>query len=69
MIVLYINQGPMRIRAKITGNGKHKYFGTDGFRGEANTDLSAEQAFKIGRFLGWYMEIYSGCRDRHYRPA
>ncbi len=55
--------------AKITGNGKHKYFGTDGFRGEANTDLSAEQAFKIGRFLGWYYgNILSGCRDRHYRP-
>ena len=31
-----------------------KYFGTDGFRGEANVDLTAEHAFKIGRFLGWY---------------
>ena len=31
-----------------------KYFGTDGFRGEANVDLKAEHAFKIGRFLGWY---------------
>ena len=31
-----------------------KYFGTDGFRGEANIDLTAEHAFQIGRFLGWY---------------
>ena len=31
-----------------------KYFGTDGFRGEANKDLTAEHAFKIGRFLGQY---------------
>ena len=31
-----------------------KYFGTDGFRGEANVDLNYEHAIKIGRFLGWY---------------
>lgn len=31
-----------------------KYFGTDGFRGEANVDLTADHAFAIGRFLGWY---------------
>ncbi|MCR5625422.1 MAG: phosphoglucosamine mutase [Lachnospiraceae bacterium] len=31
-----------------------KYFGTDGFRGEANVNLTAEHAFKVGRFLGWY---------------
>ncbi|PWM14987.1 MAG: phosphoglucosamine mutase [Clostridia bacterium] len=31
-----------------------KYFGTDGFRGEANKDLNVEHAFKIGRYLGWY---------------
>ena len=31
-----------------------KYFGTDGFRGEANRDLTYEHAIKIGRFLGWY---------------
>jgi len=30
------------------------YFGTDGFRGEAGKQLTAEHAFKIGRFLGWY---------------
>ena len=31
-----------------------KYFGTDGFRGEANVDLTVEHAFKVGRYLGWY---------------
>ncbi len=31
-----------------------KYFGTDGFRGEANVNLTVEDAFKVGRFLGWY---------------
>ena len=31
-----------------------KYFGTDGFRGEANCTLTADHAFKVGRFLGWY---------------
>ena len=45
------------------------YFGTDGFRGEANIDLTAEQAFKVGRFLGWYYASpLSGCRDRTYKP-
>ena len=31
-----------------------KYFGTDGFRGEANVGLTVEHAYRIGRFLGWY---------------
>ena len=31
-----------------------KYFGTDGFRGEANSSLTADHAFRVGRFLGWY---------------
>ena len=31
-----------------------KYFGTDGFRGEANVTLTVDHAFKVGRFLGWY---------------
>lgn len=36
-----------------------RYFGTDGFRGEANVGLTAEHAYKIGRFLGWYYkELY-----------
>ena len=39
---------------KSEAKGKNKYFGTDGFRGEANLNLTPEQAFKVGRFLGWY---------------
>ena len=31
-----------------------KYFGTDGFRGEANVTLTADHAYRLGRFLGWY---------------
>ena len=31
-----------------------KYFGTDGFRGEANVDLTVEHAYKVGRYLGYY---------------
>ena len=37
-----------------------KYFGTDGFRGEANKTLSFEHAIKIGRFLGWYYGARQG---------
>ena len=40
----------MRPRGEVTG----KYFGTDGFRGEAGVNITAEQAFKVGRVLGWY---------------
>lgn len=32
-----------------------KYFGTDGFRGEANVVLTVEHAFKVGRYLGWIL--------------
>ena len=38
-----------------------KYFGTDGFRGEANINLTAMHAFKVGRFLGWYYGRYHKC--------
>ena len=37
-----------------------KYFGTDGFRGEANNNLTFEHAVKIGRFLGWYFGAKEG---------
>ena len=37
-----------------------KYFGTDGFRGEANVDLTYEHAVKIGRLLGWYYGVRHG---------
>ncbi len=36
-----------------------RYFGTDGFRGEANVNLTADHAYKVGRFLGWY---YGRCK-------
>ena len=45
-----------------------KYFGTDGFRGEANKELTADHAYRVGRFLGWY---YGECKRRngdHSRP-
>ena len=51
-------------RTKDGGKRKNKYFGTDGFRGEANVTLTADHAFKVGRFLGWYytqMKRRNGC--------
>lgn len=39
-----------------------QYFGTDGFRGEANVSLTASHAYKIGRFLGWYYGKDHTCR-------
>ena len=48
---------------------KNKYFGTDGFRGEANVNLTSMQAYKVGRFLGWYYgSKLSGCSKPGYRP-
>ena len=42
-----------------------KYFGTDGFRGKAGVNLTADHAFKIGRFLGWYFsQKHKGDRAR-----
>ena len=41
-----------------------RYFGTDGFRGEANVDLTVEHAFKVGRFLGWYYGKKQGKRAK-----
>ena len=44
-----------------------KYFGTDGFRGEANVNLTADHAFQVGRFLGWYyneMKRRTGSEER-----
>ncbi len=48
---------------------KNKYFGTDGFRGEANMNLTSMQAYKVGRFLGWYFSSpLSGCKTAGYKP-
>ncbi|MCI8466041.1 MAG: phosphoglucosamine mutase [Lachnospiraceae bacterium] len=41
-----------------------KYFGTDGFRGEANKVLTVEHAYKVGRFLGWYYGARTGHKCR-----
>ncbi|MEE0945175.1 MAG: phosphoglucosamine mutase [Clostridia bacterium] len=47
----------------------NKYFGTDGFRGEANVNLTSIQAYRVGRFLGWYYSsTLSGCNNPGYRP-
>ncbi len=47
--------------AVVKGDNMGKYFGTDGFRGEANEGLTAMHAFKVGRFLGWYYGRYHKC--------
>lgn len=48
-------------------NGKLKYFGTDGYRGEAGSSLTSINAYKVGRFLGWYFNNIS--KDKaNYRP-
>ena len=56
-------------RPKESINYDLKYFGTDGFRGEAGEVLTAEHAFKIGRFLGWYYTstFYNGKRENGKR--
>ncbi len=52
--------------AENTGN---KYFGTDGFRGEANVGLTSMHAYQVGRFLGWYYSSeLSGCTKANHRP-
>ena len=43
-----------------------KYFGTDGFRGEANKNLTVEHAYKVGRFVGWYYQKLNGKKCKLY---
>ena len=50
-----------------------KYFGTDGFRGEANVTLTADHAFRLGRILGWYcrehdLSLPADLRTECHRP-
>ena len=63
-------QNKISINTKATGEKRqNKYFGTDGFRGEANKDLTSMQAYRVGRFLGWYFSSeLSGCTKTNYRP-
>ena len=60
------------LREKISlscDNAKNKYFGTDGFRGEANMNLTSYQAYKVGRFLGWYYsQPFSGVAKVGEKP-
>ena len=52
-----------------TSGVTNKYFGTDGFRGEANVTLTSMQAYRVGRFLGWYYSSrLSGCQKSGYKP-
>ena len=46
-----------------------RYFGTDGFRGEANINLTADHAYKVGRFLGWYYTEKRARAAEEGRPA
>lgn len=56
-------------RPSVKESRKNKYFGTDGFRGEANVTLTSMHAYKVGRFLGWYYASkLSGCTKPGYRP-
>ncbi len=55
---------PLKSAAK-QSQPKNKYFGTDGFRGEVNVNLTSIQAYKIGRFLGWY---YALKQKAGYKP-
>ncbi len=65
---LLTEQGELPKEA-VQESGKNKYFGTDGFRGEANKNLTSMQAYRVGRFLGWYFSSeLSGCTKRGYRP-
>ena len=50
---------------EIKGN---KYFGTDGFRGEANVNLTSMHAYKVGRFLGWYYSNEISGSKANHRP-
>ena len=59
----------MNLSGLLTTPKRNKYFGTDGFRGEANINLTSMQAYKVGRFLGWYFSSkLSGCTKSGYRP-
>ena len=61
-----LSQSSRLPEAKKEGN---KYFGTDGFRGEANITLTSMHAYKVGRFLGWYYQSpLSGCTTADKRP-
>ena len=55
-----VRQESSNERRKVINMGK--YFGTDGFRGEANVVVTVEHAFKVGRYVGWYFGAKQGKR-------
>lgn len=61
-----------KIDLKCVGGEKrtaNKYFGTDGFRGEANMNLTSMHAYKVGRFLGWYYSTVEPSKEKaNYCP-
>ena len=58
-----------KLKMSIGEDVKTKYFGTDGFRGEANKVLTCDHAYKIGRFLGWFYANPRFCDVKPgYRP-
>lgn len=58
-----------KISLNIGSENLNKYFGTDGFRGEANVNLTSYQAYKVGRFLGWYYsQPFSGVGKIGVKP-
>ena len=65
---LLLDKNEVKAQSKSENKGL-KYFGTDGFRDEANLNLTSLQAYKVGRFLGWYFSSsLSGCDKPNYRP-
>lgn len=59
-----------KINIPISESKKTKYFGTDGFKGEVNKTLTSNQAYKIGRFIGWfYSNPKYNLQNEGYRPA
>ncbi len=57
----------IELHGTITAPLSNKYFGTDGFRGEANIDLTSMHAYKVGRFLGWYYSLQLQSKENSSR--
>ena len=61
-------QDKIELRGTLTAPLRNKYFGTDGFRGEANIGLTSMHAYKVGRFLGWYYSLQLKGENGTRRP-
>lgn len=61
-------QDKIELRGTLTAPLRNKYFGTDGFRGEANMGLTSMHAYKVGRFLGWYYSLQLKSENGTRRP-